>query len=44
MFNHDFRPRYDLGKATNNIIMQQIRVEKQKASIKIIEPLHLAHK
>ena len=44
MFNRDFRPRYDLGKVNNNVIMQQIRAEKQKSSIKIIEPIHFANK
>lgn len=39
MLNRDFRPRLDFGTIQTNIIMTQIRAEKQKSSIKIIEPL-----
>ncbi len=36
MFNRDFRPRMDLGKMQTNVIMTQIRAEKQKSSIKLV--------
>jgi len=36
MLNRDFRPRLDFGTIQTNVIMTQIRAEKQKTSIKII--------
>ena len=38
MLNRDFRPRLDFGTIQTNVIMTQIRAEKQKSSIKIVEP------
>ncbi len=38
MMNRDFRPRLDFGTIQTNVIMTQIRAEKQKTSIKIVEP------
>lgn len=39
MIGRDFKPRLDFGTMQTNVIMTQIRAEKQKSSIKIVEPL-----
>lgn len=39
MINRDYRPRLDFGTIQTNVIMTQIRAEKQKTTIKIVEPL-----
>jgi hypothetical protein len=38
MLNRDFKPRLDFNKLQTNVIMSQIRAEKQKNCTKISEP------